>query len=139
MFDDRLGNMAVHWFLAHVNVRLPPSAIYLPVSIDAPLQARAFQSCHPALRQGEVARLAQLPGIAFPGDGLDIKPEALHDNLVLFDITQEFVELLLDGFAGHAGRLLAGAGEHVGVDVRISGFPSCLVGGKEVGIYSSSL
>lgn len=139
MFDDRLGNIAVHWFLAHVSMTLPPSAVYLPVTIDAPFQPRAFQSCHPALGQRKVARLAQLPGIAFPRSRLDIKPEALHDDLMLLDIIQKFAELLLDRFTRYTGRLAACAGEHVRIDIRISGLPSRFVRREKVGIYLSSL
>lgn len=77
-----------------------------PVSIDTPFQARRLQRSDPLPRQRQVGRFAQVPGVA-PADGgaggLDVKPKAFHDDLVVQDHLQEFVDLGLDGFAGATG------------------------------------
>ncbi len=73
-----------------------------PVAVDAPLQARRSQGGNPLPGQRQVCRFVEVPGVAHATGGLNVEPQTLHDDLVVRDHLEEFVELCLNGLAGRA-------------------------------------
>ena len=62
------------------------------------------------LRKGEIGLFAKIPRLTHVRiAGLNVEPEPMNEDLVVFDDFQEFIELLLDRFARFAAGLGAGA------------------------------
>lgn len=104
--------------LCNIRIRINPPFDHLGL-----LQRR-----DPFLGQHGVSRHTEIPGVAYTGDGFEIKPDPVDIHLIGDDDVHQLGDLLLDGFTGLLVRLCPRAREHVCVNVQEAGFFGGLVG-----------
>ena len=130
--------------------------IHSRVGVDTPLQTSRLERGHPLLRQIEVGRATQIPGVAGPRAGFDVEPESSQDHVVTTDEVDKLADLCFDGLAVFPVRLSARAchtsaeiltwesgryhtRKHVRVDVGEARRSSSPVRGQEIWVDGSTL